>query len=196
MARASDDAQQFAAMLEKYFPEMEWDDTPLRTAQRFLAYLMEYGGERKEMPFNFTTFDNKISSPSTKKDDAKINQVIAVRDIAFSSICQHHLLPYFGTAHVGYVPNVLMVGLSKIPRLVEWLATAPTTQEALAEAIASEMKSRLQCMGVAVILTAHHTCMGCRGVRAVGAQMITSEMRGVFFSAPAAREEFMTMVYS
>ncbi len=196
MARASDNAKQFAQMLEEYFPEVLWDDTPLRTAQRFLAYLMEYGGERKEMPFNFTTFPNKVVSPSIAKDDAKINQLVAVRDIEFSSICQHHLLPYFGVAHVGYVPNALMVGLSKIPRLVKWLATAPTTQEALAEAIASELKSRLECMGVAVILNAHHTCMGCRGARAVGATMITSEMRGVFLTAPAARQEFISLVLS
>jgi GTP cyclohydrolase I len=189
-----DYAKHFAKMLNEYFPETEWDDTPLRTAQRFLAYLMEYGGPRKEMPFKFTTFPNKVSSPSMDRGNAKINQIIAVKGITFSSICQHHLLPYFGTAHVGYVPNRLMVGLSKIPRLVHWLAKAPTTQEALAEAIASEMKDRLECMGVAVILTAHHTCMGCRGVRAVGAEMTTSEMRGVFFAAAAAREEFMRLV--
>lgn len=188
------DTNRFAKLLEKLYPGQVWDDSARRTAERFLSYLEEYtfNADLEDPPFNFTTFPNELAEPGGNVK--KVNQLIVCKDMAFSSICQHHLLPYFGEAHVGYLPNELMVGLSKIPRLVEWLARRPTTQEALTAAIASRMKKELRCMGVAVLLKAHHTCMGCRGVRQVNAKMVTSETRGIFLTAGGAKLEWLEMI--
>jgi GTP cyclohydrolase I len=158
-----------------------WDDSVEDTARRILAFWREYV-QPTDLPFEFTVF------PTT------VNQMIIVRDIEFSSLCAHHLLPFYGIAHVGYLPNKKMVGLSKIPRLVDYHAKRPCTQEALTASIATDLKARLEAMGVAVIIEARHTCMACRGVRKHNGAMITSEMRGVFFAAEAARMEFLNLI--
>lgn len=171
----------FIETLHTLFPEDTWDDSPEDTARRVIAYLKEYVPP-KELPFKFTVF------PST------VNQMIIVRDIEFSSICAHHLLPFDGLAHVAYLPNKLMVGLSKIPRLVDYWAHRPQTQERLTSQIASDLKHRLEAQGVAVVIESQHTCMSCRGVRKMQASMITSEMRGVFLTAGEARHEFLSLI--
>ena len=168
-------------ILNDIFPSFAWDeDSSRRTAERFVAYLREYQPV-EEAPFNFTTFPSDV------------NQMIVVKDIEFASVCKHHLLPFQGVCHVGYVPGELMVGVSKIPRLVNWRAARPQTQELLTAEIASFMKQNLKAMGVAVIMDAVHTCMCARGVRKVGASMRTSEMRGIFLTADAARSEFLRL---
>lgn len=158
-----------------------WDDGVEETARRVAKFWQEYV-PAQEIDFNFTTF------PST------VNQLIIVKDVEFSSICAHHLLPFYGTANVGYIPNQFMVGLSKIPRLVDYWARRPSTQETLTANIASDLKHRLEAMGVAVMIESRHTCMACRGVRKHNGAMITSEMRGVFLTAEAARHEFLALV--
>jgi GTP cyclohydrolase I len=120
--------------------------------------------------------------------------LIMCTDIDFASVCGHHLLPFYGKAHVGYIPNKLMVGLSKIPRTVDWLAHRPQNQERLTQQIASFMKENLEAMGVAVVIEARHTCMACRGVRKYSGVMRTSEMRGVFLTSGEARNEFLSMI--
>ena len=151
------------------------------TAQRFRRYLEEYTPE-EEIPFNFTTFT------------AETKQLIICRDMEFSSICKHHLLPFFGIAHVGYVPNLQQVGLSKIPRLVNWCAKRPQTQEDLTGMISRELRTRLNPQGVMVVLKSTHTCMSCRGVQKVGASMITSLPSGVFYNNPITRQEFLELI--
>lgn len=168
-------------VLNSIFPEGVWDDSAHRTAERLYAYLTEYA-PRQEMPFTFTTFP------------AEVNQIIAIRDIEYASICKHHLLPFFGTCDIGYIPNQVMAGASKLPRLVDFWALRPQTQELLSEMIAADLKERLACQGVAVVMRASHTCIGCRGVRKVGASMVTSVMKGVFLTNPAARQEFFELV--
>lgn len=168
-------------VLNQVFPDFLWDDGVHRTAERLFAYLLEYRPYDR-LPFDFTTFG------------AEINQMIVVKDIEFASICKHHLLPFFGKIHVGYLPNKLMVGVSKIPRLVDFYARRPQTQEELTSQIASFMKDKLEAMGVAVIADAVHTCMCARGVRKVGASMRTSEMRGVYLTAGEARNEFLHLI--
>jgi GTP cyclohydrolase I len=168
-------------ILRTIFPNEVWDDSVERTAERVLSLWSEYVPPQ-ELSFAFTTFP------------AKVNQMIVVKDIEFSSLCAHHLLPFTGFAHVGYVPNELMVGLSKIPRLVDFWARRPTVQEYLTANIASDLKHRLQAMGVAVVIEARHTCMVCRGVRKHSGAMVTSEMRGIYLTAQAARTEFLSMI--
>lgn len=155
-----------------------WDDSARRTAERWLAAMREFKPEA-DILFNFTTFP------------AYVNQLIVVKDIEFSSLCAHHLFPFVGKCHVGYIPNQLQVGLSKIPRLVHHFATRPQSQERLTEQIATYMKHELSAMGVAVVTEATHTCMSARGVREHNGVMICSEMRGVFLTASEARNEFL-----
>lgn len=126
-------------VLLEVFENYAWDDGVDRTAERIIAAWKEFVPPMQP-DFDFTTF------PATA------NQMIVVKDIEFSSLCAHHLFPYTGRAHVGYLPNDLMVGVSKIPRLVRYFATRPTTQEWLTAQIASTMKHKLQAMGVAVVV--------------------------------------------
>ena len=177
----STDILEVAEILNRIFPERVWDDGVVQTAERWLRAMEEFSPSEEE-PFKFTTFE------------AKVNQLIVVKDIQFSSLCAHHLFPYAGVCHVGYIPNELQVGLSKIPRLVHWLSEKPSVQENLTNEIASYLKHKLRAHGVAVVIEATHTCMACRGVKERSASMRTSEMRGVFLTAPAARQEFMEMI--
>lgn len=173
------------AILDQTFPGFKWaeDDGGKRTAKRFVNYLREYSPiYANTLPFEMTVFP------------AQVNQLIMSGPINFSSACMHHLLPYMGTAWVGYIPNRLMIGASKMPRLVKALANKPSTQEELCAEIASCLKHKLEAMGVAVVMRATHTCMSCRGVREEDAQLITSEMRGVFLTAGEARAEFLSFV--
>jgi GTP cyclohydrolase I len=137
--------------------------------------------------------DNKMDFELTVFP-TKVNQLIVVNNIEFSSLCAHHLLPFWGIAHVGYVPNTLAVGLSKIPRVVDHFAAQPQMQERLTADIASFLKKKLTAQGVAVVIIAKHTCMACRGVRKHNGHMTTSEMRGVFITGAAARAEFLQLI--
>jgi GTP cyclohydrolase I len=157
-----------------------WDDGAEQTAERWIRAMAEFS-PADDIKFKFTTFP------------AQVNQLIVVTDIEFSSLCAHHLFPFVGKAHVGYLPNRLQVGLSKIPRLVHHFATRPTTQERLTESIAHYLKHELQALGTAVITEATHTCMSARGVREHNGVMRCSEMRGVFMSSATARQEFLSM---
>jgi GTP cyclohydrolase I len=175
----------FELALTKAFQELfgneVWDDSAAHTARRVIRFWREFEPQQ-DFDFTFTTF------PATA------NQLIVVRDIEFSSLCAHHLLPYYGKAHVGYIPNKLMVGLSKIPRLVDFWARRPSVQESLTANVASDLKHRLGAMGVAVVIEARHTCMACRGVRKHNGAMVTSEMRGIFLTAGEARREFLELI--
>lgn len=122
------------------------------------------------------------------------DDMVAVRDIEFYSLCEHHLLPFFGKAHVAYIPNGRIVGLSKIPRLVDMFARRLQVQERLTIQIAEALEEALQPQGVAVVLEGSHMCMLMRGVQKQQAAMVTSHMKGVFRTDRATRQEFMALV--
>ncbi|MGL4463647.1 MAG: GTP cyclohydrolase I FolE, partial [Planctomycetia bacterium] len=108
------------------------------------------------------------------------DEIVLVKDISFESMCEHHLLPFFGVAHIAYLPNGKVVGLSKMARIVEDLTHRPQIQEGITQEIADLMMSELDARGVAVVVEAEHTCMSMRGIRKPGSKCITSAMRGIF----------------
>src|SRR4051794_10542094 len=125
----------------------------------------------------------------------KYDEMVLVKDIDFNSMCEHHLLPFMGKAHVAYLPNGKVVGLSKIPRVVEALARRPQVQERMTEELADLLMTELDARGVGVILEATHTCMAIRGVRKTGSVTTTSAMRGGFHTNAATRSELLALVY-
>lgn len=125
------------------------------------------------------------------------NELITVRDIAMCSMCEHHLLPFFGTAHVGYIPgdNGRVTGLSKLARLVDGYSRRPQVQERLTSEIADALVEKLHAAGVIVVIEAEHMCMSMRGVRKPGSTTITSAVRG-HLRHPATRAEAMSLLMS
>jgi len=122
------------------------------------------------------------------------DEMVLVRDISFTSMCEHHLLPFTGVAHVAYVPDGKVTGLSKIARVVEEVSRRPQVQERMTQTIADMVNSRLNTAGVACVIRAEHSCMGIRGVRKPGSTTVTSALRGIFKTNQATRAEFMSLV--
>lgn len=125
----------------------------------------------------------------------KYDELVLVRDIAFNSICEHHLLPFMGHAHIGYIPNGRVLGLSKLARVVEVVSRRPQVQERMTEQIAELLECDLGAKGVAVVLEASHTCMTIRGVRKPGSLCVTSAMKGLFRNNVSSRAEVMSLIY-
>ncbi len=125
----------------------------------------------------------------------KHDEMVLVKDIEFSSMCEHHLLPFIGKAHIAYLPNGQIVGLSKLARVVDAVARRPQVQERMTEEIADLIMTHLKARGVGVIVEASHSCMTVRGVRKPGAMTITSSMRGGFLDNPMTRNELMSLVF-
>jgi GTP cyclohydrolase I len=121
-------------------------------------------------------------------------EMVLVKDIPFYSMCEHHFLPFHGVAHVGYIPNGRVVGLSKLARALEILARRPQVQERLTSQLADVIMSTLEPSGVGVVIEADHLCMQARGVRKPGSKVVTSAMRGTFRRNPATRAEFMALI--
>jgi GTP cyclohydrolase I len=121
--------------------------------------------------------------------------MVMVRDIELYSLCEHHMLPFYGRAHIAYIPAGKIVGLSKLPRLVEVFARRLQVQERLTEQIASAINDVLKPQGVGVIIEAYHLCMMMRGVEKQNSKTITSAVRGLFRSDQRTREEFLTLAY-
>ena len=119
--------------------------------------------------------------------------MVMVRDIELYSLCEHHLLPFFGRAHIAYVPAGRIVGLSKLPRIVDVYARRLQVQERLTEEIAAAIEDVLQPRGVGVVIEAAHLCMMMRGVEKQSSKTITSALRGIFRSDPRTREEFLAL---
>jgi GTP cyclohydrolase I len=128
--------------------------------------------------------------------EVKYDEIVVVKDIEFFSLCEHHLLPFFGRAHVSYVPNGKIVGLSKIPRLVEMYSRRLQVQERLTNEIARAIEKVLQPRGVAVIIEARHLCMMMRGVQKQNSYAISSAMLGEFESDPKTRAEFVQLIHN
>lgn len=133
--------------------------------------------------FDLTTFAN----------DEGYDELVLARGIPLRSVCEHHLLPFVGVAHVGYLPGERIVGLSKLARVVEHFAGAPQVQERLTMQVADLLDEHLQPRGVGVVIEAEHTCMTLRGVRAVGSSTITSALIGAVRDDPRTRQEFLAL---
>jgi GTP cyclohydrolase I len=123
------------------------------------------------------------------------DEIVLVRDISFNSMCEHHLLPFYGVAHVGYVPNGRVVGLSKLARVVEVVSKRPQVQERMTETIANMLIEELNVKGVAVVVEASHSCMTIRGIKKPGSLCVTSAMKGLFRHNLSSRSEVMNLIY-
>ena len=156
-------------------------DTPARVAR---MYAELFSGLRQDPTVHLQRFFTE-----------KYDEVVLVTDISFDSVCEHHLMPFMGKAHIGYLPNGRVIGLSKLARVVEGVARRPQVQERMTETIADLLVRELHAKGVAVIIEAVHTCMTVRGVRKPGSVCVTSAMKGAFRSNPSTRAEIMTLIY-
>lgn len=122
------------------------------------------------------------------------DELVLVRDIPFTSMCEHHLLPFTGVAHVGYLPNGRVTGLSKLARVVDEVARRPQVQERMTQTIADMIEDKLGSAGVAVVIRAEHSCMCIRGIKKPGSSTVTSGLRGVFKTNQASRGEVMSLI--
>jgi GTP cyclohydrolase I len=151
-------------------------DTPARMVRAYAEFFAP-------RPFEITTFPN----------DEGYDELVLARRIPFRSVCEHHLLPFVGVAHVGYLPEARILGLSKLARIVEHFSCRPQVQERLTKQIADWLQSNLAPHGVGVVLEAEHTCMTLRGALASGSSTITSTLLGTLRSDARAREEFFAL---
>jgi GTP cyclohydrolase IA len=151
-------------------------DTPRRVAASYAELLTP-------APFTLTTFPN----------DEGYDELVLARAIPFASLCQHHLLPFTGVAHIGYLPADRILGLSKLARVVERFARRLQLQERLTTQVADWLQDQLVPKGVGVVLEAEHLCMSLRGVRAAGARTVTSTLHGRLRSDPCSRQEFFAL---
>lgn len=183
--RAAAHYKQFLETLGLYNPETMPDivDTPMRVAKML-----------REMTtptdYTMTSFD----LPKHANGEVGDVGIVLQKDIDFASLCSHHMMPFFGIAHVAYIPGRQMVGLSKLARTVRFMAHSIGTQEALGSAVADCLWEELEPKGVAVIIKATHSCMSCRGALASSATTTTSALRGVFFTYARARAELYEML--
>jgi GTP cyclohydrolase I len=122
------------------------------------------------------------------------DEIVLVRDISFTSMCEHHLLPFNGVAHVAYIPNGRVTGLSKLARVVEEVSRRPQVQERMTAEVADLIERELQTAGVAVVIKAEHSCMSIRGIRKPGSSTVTSALRGVFKTNESSRAEIMSLI--
>ncbi|OFZ19805.1 MAG: GTP cyclohydrolase I FolE [Bdellovibrionales bacterium GWB1_55_8] len=157
----------------------------------------------RDTPERYATAMKFLTSGYTKNIDSIVNgaifdegvsDIVIVRDIELFSLCEHHLLPFYGKAHVAYIPNGKIIGLSKIPRIIDAFARRLQVQERLTSQIAEELKRVLQPEGVAVVIEAFHLCMMMRGVEKQQSYTITSSVHGSFRDDPATRQEFMQLL--
>jgi GTP cyclohydrolase I len=155
-------------------------ETPARVARMYAEVFAGLGTKPRRLLR--TTFTQKY------------DEMVVVKDIRFASMCEHHLLPFFGMAHVAYLPNGKIVGLSKVARVVEELARRPQVQERMTEELADLLMEELDARGVGVIMEASHTCMTIRGVRNASSLCTTSAMRGVCKTNQATRTELMSLI--
>lgn len=181
--RADEIADHFAQIMRVLGLDLDdphLQDTPQRVGRMYLEIFR--GLEEGQQP-SVTTF------PNTEN----YSQMVMVKDIEFFSVCAHHMIPFFGRAHVAYVPEDKIVGLSKIPRIVELFARRPQLQERLTEEIINFLEGKLTPQGAMVVVEARHLCMEMRGVEKPGAYTTTSAIRGCF-NDKLVREEFLDLL--
>jgi GTP cyclohydrolase IA len=176
LAAAERAAEDFLAALGVDIDGDGLRETPARMARAY-AELFD------ARPFRLTTFPNEEG----------YDELVLARDIPFRAVCEHHLLPFRGVAHVGYLPGDRIVGLSKLARLVDHFAARPQTQERLTQQVADCLAARLEPRGAGVVLEAEHACMTMRGARALGATTITSALVGILRTDARSRSEFFAL---
>ena len=169
-------ARQFLHALNITTNDETMRDTPRRMAKAYAEFLTP-------RPFDLTTFPN----------DGDYDELVVARDIPFRSVCEHHLLPFYGKAAVGYLPGGRILGLSKLARIVEHFALRPQVQERLTKQVADWLNLQLQPQGVGVVIEAEHACMSLRGVQAIGASTVTSTMLGTLRRDVRSRQEFLAI---
>jgi len=153
--------------------------------------------ERLEKAMTFLTQGYDQDPAAVLKDalfDVEYNEMVIVRDVEFYSLCEHHMLPFFGRAHIAYIPNGKVVGLSKLARLVEIFSRRLQVQERLTKQVADALTDVLKPQGVGVVIEAQHLCMMMRGVEKQNSSTVTSAMTGVFMTQPHTRNEFLHLV--
>ena len=163
------------------FNEEELKNTPDRI-KRFYSEL------EKRRHVEFTVFPNK---------DPETTGMVILKNIKYDSLCSHHLLPFTGTAHIGYIPDKIRCGISKLARIVDKFAAKPNVQEILNYEVIEYLQRELEPKGLIVLMTAQHQCMACRGVKKDSARMITSEVRGVFLKHELGKnpkDEFLKLI--
>ena len=176
LAAAAVAAGEFLAALGVRTDTQSLRDTPTRMAKAYAEFFAPRA-------FALTTFPN----------DEGYDELVLARSIPLRSVCEHHLLPFVGVAHVGYLPGDRIVGLSKLARIVEHFAARPQVQERLTTQVAGWLQEHLQPHGVGVVIEAEHTCMSLRGVRAIGSSTVTSAMQGLMRTDPRCRQEFLAL---
>jgi GTP cyclohydrolase I len=157
------------------------EDTPQRVARAYAELTAGYSEDIDKL-INQALFD------------VEYNEMVLVKDINFYSLCEHHMLPFFGTAHVAYVPDKKVVGLSKIPRIVQVFSRRLQVQERLNRQIAETLLEKLQPLGVGVVLEARHMCMEMRGIKSCDSPTVTSTMLGSFQQDQRTRGEFLRLI--
>jgi GTP cyclohydrolase IA len=155
------------------------------TPRRVVAYLAEMTSGYEEDPAELLAVSFS----------ERCDEMVVLTGVDFTSLCEHHLLPFTGTATVGYVPAERVVGVSKLARVVDIFAHRLQVQERLTRQVAEAVSEHLEPLGVGVVVEASHACLGCRGARKPGATMVTSAMTGVMLEKPEARAEFLALAY-
>lgn len=158
-------------------------ETPLRAAKAFKDLTEGYNMKSSDF-INNAIFDT---------DGA--DELVLVKDIEYYSLCEHHILPFWGMIHVGYIPDKKIIGLSKIPRIVDMFSKRLQIQERLTQQIANELQTLIEPLGVGVVVEGKHMCMSMRGVRKQNSVMKTNSLLGVFKTEPDARAEFLSTIY-
>lgn len=158
-------------------------ETPKRIEDMYCEFFIP-PHQYEEPPFDFKMFPN----------DEGFSDLVMVKNIHFFSMCEHHLIPFFGNAHVGYLPHERIVGLSKIPRVVDWYARRPQLQERMTAQIADYLREQLRPKGVIVVIEAQHLCVAMRGIKSINAVTVTSALRGTCLANPDARQEFFQLI--
>lgn len=156
-------------------------DTPSRVARMYVELLAGMHQDPKK----------HLTSVFTEKYD----EIVLLRNISFYSICEHHLMPFIGAAHVAYLPSGAVIGVSKLARVVDCFARRLHVQERLTDQIADFLMDSLKPKGVAVVLEASHSCMTIRGIKKPGSVMVTSSLRGIFRKDPKSRTEVMSLIH-
>jgi GTP cyclohydrolase I len=176
LEQATAAATEMLAALGVPIHEDDLADTPRRLVHAYAELL-------SPTEFEMTTFPNR----------EKYDELVLVRDIPVRSLCEHHMLPFVGVAHVGYLPGERIVGLSKLARTVDFHARRVQTQERLTSQVADDLQRQLDPLGVGVVIEAEHTCMSVRGARAEGAHTVTARLLGQLRENPATRAEFLAL---
>lgn len=172
-------------------PEREGlKETPKRVARMYEEIYSGMTKSNEELILEL----NKTFAESDKDDAEKFGDMVIVKDIPFYSTCEHHLVPFFGKAHIAYIPNEKVIGLSKIARLIEAIARRPQVQERITKDVADCIEKMLDPVGVIVVMQAEHLCMSMRGVKKPGTKTVTSAARGAFKEDQATRMEFLQLI--